>query len=263
MKSVIIIILGILLGTQLVGQTSLFEVSDDEKSNLFIKAFENQSTSPSYLVFKARNLNTDKTKEICTTSTDLWFALIIENPNELNIDSLGKTYSLYRNISFKDTNALNRINFDNYDSQTPNEINLEITNNEQGKIIQYYNPNHRNKFFRIKRKYFNKLMRSGNQYFKNNIDSVEDTLVRQNLYIFKQDIIFNTYIDHVLPNMNNEQNQIFNDFREKWLLTKKIIDEKYYQKNPVDKYLNKYGIYFLHYLFNHGITESQDCLGGI
>ena len=262
MKILITVIAQTVLVSQLYCQP-LLEASEGKKIELFLKAFSNQSTAPSYIVFTGSNIKSAEIKELCTLSTELWWALFIENANEANIDSLGKTYAIKRRIAFSDTNALNKINFKNYQSDRILEIEQYLTLEEKNKIAQYYNPDYQKKYLKIKKHYYKRLKKTGNKYIKKNIESINDSIVRHYIEIFKYDIIHDTYIEHVFPDINSKQREQFDAFQKNWLNKKMIIDTEYYIENPVAKYSNNFGIYFIHYLFNHGIIISEDCLGGL
>lgn len=259
---ILIILFQIILTSQIYCQ-SLIKASKDKKAEMFLRAFSNQGTASSYIVFTASNVNTNKTKEICTKSIDLYWALVLENPNILNVDSLGATYAYTRQIPFANTKALNRINFKNYHSETVIEIEDSITNTEKEKIAKYYDPKYQRKYNRIKKNYYKKTEKCGKTYFRKNVKLITDSITKKFLENFKYDVIYNLNIMKIYPDSSAKKQEEFELFNRGWLKIKKDIDTKYYIKNPVEKYSNKYGIYFFHYLFNHGVMEYQGCLGGV
>ena len=102
-------------------ETDLFDnYSNDSIRNANFKiAYDNKSTAPNYLVFKATDLNTGLTKEICCEAPFLSGAI----HRELNIDfdtkgtdfvdSIIKSNS-NRIFEFKSEEALNNISFKEY-----------------------------------------------------------------------------------------------------------------------------------------------------
>jgi len=102
---------------------------------MFELAFKNQSTGPSYLVINAINEIDNTEKEICTTSTDLYWALMMEYPKCIDkIDSLGFANSNSRTFYFANINALNKIDYYNYDESILNKLKPEINNSIWKKI---------------------------------------------------------------------------------------------------------------------------------
>lgn len=87
---------------------------------LFKIALQKNSTQPNYIVFRAKNLNTNEIKEICCVSTDLIGAISLEL--KIGIKKFEdyifiKKYILDRSDSifeFKEILALKNINFDEY-----------------------------------------------------------------------------------------------------------------------------------------------------
>lgn len=262
MKILIIILFQIILTSHIYSQ-SLQVASKEEKEKMFLTSFSNQSTAPSYIVFSAISIKTNEVKEVCAKSIDLYFALLFENPKITNIDSLGATYANTRQITFKDTNALTQIDFNNYKSEKIIEIEDSLTISEKIKIAEYYNPDFQRKYYRIKKQYFKKIEKYRNKYFSKNIKLVTDSTTKRFLEEFKYYNIYIADIDNYYIDLNPKQKKELNSFQREWLSIKKIIDSDYYNDNPVEKYSYKYDIYFYHYLFNHGIIESDNCLGGL
>ena len=100
---------------------SLFDnyTNDSIRDLNFKTAYNNNSTTPNYIVFRAKNLNTGQTKEICSEAPFLSGAM----HRELNIkyELIGEKYidSLIlvnsREIfHFKNKNVLKIMNFNNY-----------------------------------------------------------------------------------------------------------------------------------------------------
>jgi len=102
-------------------EKSLFDnYSNDSIRGLNFKtAYNNNSTAPNYIVFRAKNLNTGQTKEICSEAPFLSGAM----HRELNIkfDLIGEKYidslilAKRREIfNFKNKDVLKIMNFNNY-----------------------------------------------------------------------------------------------------------------------------------------------------
>lgn len=111
-------------------ETELFEKysNDSIRSLIFKIAYENKSTSPSYIVYKAKDLNTGIIKKICCEAPFLSGAM----HRELNIDydekGIGYIDSIIlanrlKTFEFKNKDALNNINFGVYpDKETIDRI---------------------------------------------------------------------------------------------------------------------------------------------
>jgi hypothetical protein len=117
--------------------TNLFDnYSDDSiRAVNFEVAYNNNSTAPNYIVYKAKDLNTGSIKEICSEAPFLSGALHRELEIEYDekgikyIDSIALAQNIYE---FKKKEALDNINFFEY----PNyERILEIA---KGLDLEYY-----------------------------------------------------------------------------------------------------------------------------
>lgn len=103
------------------GETSIFDkyATDTHRNKIFEIAYKNNSTSPSYVVFKAKNLVTGVEKEICCEAPFLSGAMHRELNKGYESDDikfidnliLRKKSSVFE---FRDTSALKNIRFDTY-----------------------------------------------------------------------------------------------------------------------------------------------------
>ena len=73
-------------------QTSLLTAEDSLKQRIFSKTFSNNSTAPDFVVFVVQDLNTNKSKEICCESDDLFEAFVEENVYSKKPLSMTDTY---------------------------------------------------------------------------------------------------------------------------------------------------------------------------
>lgn len=106
-------------------ETELFDKysNDSIRYAIFEIAYDNKSTAPSYIVFKAKDLNTGLTKEICCEAPFLSGAMHRELQIEYNskgteyIDSiiLANRQGVFK---FKNKEALNNISFFDYPDST-------------------------------------------------------------------------------------------------------------------------------------------------
>lgn len=126
---------------------------DSLRNKLFDIAYKNQnSSSPSYLVFIAKNLNTGETKEICTEAPFLSGAMHHEFGMGYDIKSSKFIDSLIlgnskRVFEFKEKKALENISFNEYPSkekiqEIASKIDLEnfikdFGNNENVKFMEF------------------------------------------------------------------------------------------------------------------------------
>jgi hypothetical protein len=99
--------------------------NDSLRNYIFEIAYKNESTAPSYVVFKAKNLNNGEIKEICTEAPFLSGAMHLEfgMGNDLKSDRFIDSLILAnpgRIFEFKDENALKNISFNEY--PTKNKI---------------------------------------------------------------------------------------------------------------------------------------------
>jgi hypothetical protein len=117
--------------------------NDSIRALVFKIAYNNKSTAPSYIVFKAKDLNTNLTKEICCEAPFLSGAV----HRELNINYDTKGIELVDSIilanrqriyEFKNIEALRNISFHEYPIydrivQIANGLDLEDYYNKYGK----------------------------------------------------------------------------------------------------------------------------------
>ena len=87
--------------------------------NNYLEAVDNESTFQFFLVAKIKNLNTGKTREICTTGDFLEGALHIESKIDYDSSGLKKLGNIQRQnkkryFEFKDTKALNNLGLSAY-----------------------------------------------------------------------------------------------------------------------------------------------------
>lgn len=117
--------------------------NDSIRAANFHVAYSNQSTAPNYIVFKAKDLNSGLTKEICTEAPFLSGALHRELGIEYNtkgteyIDSIILSQN-QKTFEFANKEALNNINFFNYPGydrilQIAQGLDLDYYHNKFGK----------------------------------------------------------------------------------------------------------------------------------
>ena len=109
--------------------------NDSIRSVIFKIAYNNTSTAPNYIVFKAKDLNTELVKEICCEAPFLSGAMHQEL--DIKYDTKGTEYidsiilSSYDSIfEFRNIEALNNISFKNYPNydriiQISNDLDLD------------------------------------------------------------------------------------------------------------------------------------------
>ena len=126
-------------------KTDLFDKysNDSIRDRIFEIAYDNKSTAPSYIVFKAKDLNTGLIKEICCEVPFLTGAMHREL--EIEYDSKGTEYidsiilaNRQENFEFKNEEALNNICFFEYPDynrllQIAEGINLDYYSKTFGK----------------------------------------------------------------------------------------------------------------------------------
>lgn len=93
--------------------------NDSLRALLFEVAYDNKSTAPSYVVFKAKDLKTDLTKEICCEAPFLSGAIHIEFEIDYNTKGTKKVDSIILSnkqgvYEFENVDALNNISFYDY-----------------------------------------------------------------------------------------------------------------------------------------------------
>lgn len=110
-----------------------FQYNEDTKHKMFLKAILHDSTAPYYVLIKVTDLNTNQTKEICTSALSLIDALQAELKLEYSFISplRAKTNSkfiktLKRNkdlhFYFRKAEALRDISFPSYDTTQLNIV---------------------------------------------------------------------------------------------------------------------------------------------
>jgi len=137
-------------------RTDLFDKysNDSIRAQIFEIAYDNKSTAPSYIVFKAKDLSTGLIKEICCEAPFLSGAM----HRELNIeyDEKGSKYidsiileNRNKTFEFNNKDALNNISFREYpDQETIDRIaskndldyyNEKFGNNDSIKFMHFEN----------------------------------------------------------------------------------------------------------------------------
>jgi len=135
--------------------------NDSVRNKIFMIAYNNESTAPSYIVFKAKNLNTGEIKEICTEAPFLSGAMHHEFGMGHDLKSSGFIDSLIlanheRIFEFENEEALKNIGFEEYPSR--NRIEEIAATLDLDYYIKSFGSNENVKFMEFdKDDYFNQL----------------------------------------------------------------------------------------------------------
>jgi hypothetical protein len=118
------------------------DLSEKTKYEMFVKAIDDNSTAPYYVVIKVKDMKTGLEKEICTEAPFLSGAIYREwNCGIFQSDSIAKTHK-DRYFEFSKDSALWNISFDLYSSKDladyKSKINIDtvIKDIKSGKIME-------------------------------------------------------------------------------------------------------------------------------
>jgi len=88
----------------------------DIREIIFYNGLRNLSTGPDFIIFTALDINSNKTKEICCESTDLYDALVNEH-SENYVQALMIRKPCREVFKFKTKYSLERIGFEKYNTK--------------------------------------------------------------------------------------------------------------------------------------------------
>jgi hypothetical protein len=129
---------------------------NSKSKKMYYDAFQNNSTSPNYVVFKAIDLQTNLSKEICCESDNLFRAFIEDNISDTDTltfkityyktlelyDSISNSPSFDYSFSFKSTQSLKNIGYYDYFSDSV-DYYLKNTGTIINSIKKNYDPDKR------------------------------------------------------------------------------------------------------------------------
>src|ERR1700733_10843828 len=119
----------------MISAQQLFAQSEKTIERAYIKVInDGMSTAPEFVGINVKNLNKGVTKEICTEATSLLWSLQQELSESAfkTVDKYLLSKSSERYFEFKDTTALKRLYFDEYNLKNGDEINSIII---QGHLV--------------------------------------------------------------------------------------------------------------------------------
>lgn len=241
----------------------------DKSENAFVKTItEGYTTGPDFVVLTIQNLNNNEAKELITDVVSVYYAFgkELETTESSKIREYLLSNSKTRIFELSNEEALERLNFNNYQLKSAKEIEKIIVRNsvvDSLSKIQPYRDSLLEMYYTYSDQRENIIKEIKDSIEMKRTLSFEEQEILKNLKDLYYDYHYNEYAN--ISKEGKELMKIWNskiksakDEYQKFENEIKRLENKFFRE-----YYVKFGTSFLHIAFKYGVISGSNCENGI